>query len=232
MNTSSAKEPSSLQFNGINWKSFRLGENVLLLEAPEDISIDKIHHSAALIERFLGSSLADIVLAYHTIALFSDMETDTLFKTLLSQRKTHDYAAPKKVKMAIPICYEKGPDLETIASYAKLSVEKVIDIHLRGTYCCAFTGFTPGFIYAEGLDKRIACPRRANPRTAISAGSVGIGGHQTGIYSMNSPGGWNIIGQTPIVIFSHQRQPPMLVEAGTIFTFHRITREVFESWEN
>lgn len=203
---------------------------MILLEAPSDVAIAHIHQSTHLIESILGDELEDIVPAYHSIALFSNLDATALLSTLASADIRETTVPDEQKIVEIPICYEMGLDLEEVANHANISIKQLIDIHLSGTYRSLFIGFTPGFIYADGLDKRLACPRKANPRTRLPAGSVGIGGSQTGIYSLESPGGWNIIGLTPMQLFDVQHDPPMIVEVGTVFTFKRITKDQFESW--
>ena len=129
----------------------------------------------------------------------------------------------------IPVCYggEFGPDIEHIAKHAGLSVEEVIDIHTSRDYLIYMLGFLPGFTYLGGLDERIHTPRLANPRVRIPAGSVGIGGSQTGIYPMDSPGGWQLMGLTPVKTHDPARKVPILVEAGDYIRFVRIDENEF-----
>ncbi len=141
----------------------------------------------------------------------------------------HHFSFQKKV-IEIPICYEYELDLDPLGEYVKLSREEIIAIHLADTYRSLFIGFTPGFIYADGLDHRLYCPRKSNPRTSVPRGSIGIGGQQTGIYSLESPGGWNIIGRTPVKLFDFALNPPMKIKVGTSFRFKRITKKEFIEW--
>lgn len=121
----------------------------------------------------------------------------------------------------IPVCYggAYGPDLTDVAAEAGLSAQAVIDIHSGGSYPVYMMGFTPGFPYLGGMDKRIAAPRLSTPRTLIPAGSVGIAGEQTGIYPLPSPGGWRLIGRTPLKLFDRASQSPFLLAAGDIVRF-------------
>lgn len=121
----------------------------------------------------------------------------------------------------IPVCYggEYGPDLASIAENAGLSEEEVIRIHSSRDYLIYMLGFLPGFCYLGGLDERIFTPRLANPRLKIDAGSVGIGGSQTGIYPLDSPGGWQLMGKTPVKTYDPDREKPILVEAGDYIRF-------------
>lgn len=129
--------------------------------------------------------------------------------------------ARKKRVFEIPVCYggSCGPDLPAIAEHAGLSEKEVIEIHSSADYLIYMLGFLPGFTYLGGLDERIHTPRLANPRIRIPAGSVGIGGSQTGIYPMDSPGGWQLMGMTPVKTYDPEREVPILVEAGDYIRF-------------
>ena len=137
--------------------------------------------------------------------------------------------AIKKKIYEIPVCYggEYGPDLQNIADHAGLTPEEVIKIHTSTDYLIYMLGFLPGFTYLGGLDERIHTPRLANPRLTIPAGSVGIGGSQTGIYPLDSPGGWQLMGMTPVKTYDPNRARPILVEAGDYIRFVRIDEEEF-----
>jgi inhibitor of KinA len=130
----------------------------------------------------------------------------------------------------IPVCYglEFGPDLHHVASTHGLSPEEVIQLHTTPVYDVIMVGFTPGFPYLSGLDPRLFTPRRTSPRTIVSAGSVGIADRQTGIYSIDSPGGWQIIGRTPLKIFDPGKADPFLIRAGNRLRFTPITGDQFE----
>lgn len=135
----------------------------------------------------------------------------------------------KKRVFEIPVCYggEYGPDIENIAKNAGLSVEEVIKIHSSRDYLIYMLGFLPGFCYLGGLDERIHTPRLANPRLKINAGSVGIGGSQTGIYPLDSPGGWQLMGMTPVKTYDPDREVPILVEAGDYIRFIPVDEEEY-----
>ncbi|MEH0156609.1 5-oxoprolinase subunit PxpB [Limibacter armeniacum] len=130
----------------------------------------------------------------------------------------------------IPVCYDYrfGMDLQEVASLNRLSVEEVIQIHTSGTYKVYMLGFMPGFMYLGGLNEKITCPRKQQPRQKVYQGSVGIAGNQTGIYPMESPAGWQIIGRTPIAIFSPFSNPHTLAKQGDLIKFKSITVEEFE----
>ena len=136
----------------------------------------------------------------------------------------------RKKIFEIPVCYggEYGPDIDNIASHAGLTQEEVIQIHSSRDYLIYMLGFLPGFCYLGGLDERIHTPRLSNPRLRIRAGSVGIGGSQTGIYPLDSPGGWQLMGMTPVKTYDPEREIPILVEAGNYIRFVPIDEEQYK----
>ena len=131
----------------------------------------------------------------------------------------------------IPVCYdpEFALDIDDVARRANISPSEVIRLHSAAEYRVACIGFVPGFPFLAGLPKKLATPRREVPRKEIPAGSVGIGGAQTGIYPLRSPGGWNLIGRTPLRLFGPEKNPPALLRAGERVRFRKITRDEFES---
>ncbi len=132
----------------------------------------------------------------------------------------------------IPVCYESefGLDITQVADFHGMHTEKVIELHTAPVYHVYMIGFILGFPYLGGLDHRLYTPRKKDPRKTVPAGSVGIAGRQTGIYPVESPGGWRIIGTTPVKIFDLQRKEPFLLEMGDKMRFISITREEFESY--
>ena len=130
----------------------------------------------------------------------------------------------------VPVCYEHefAPDLPQVARYTSLSEEQVIALHSAGDYFVYFLGFSPGFAYLGGLPTQLHVPRLATPRKQVSAGSVGLAGEQTGIYPNNSPGGWQLIGRTPLRMFDASVDPPSRLQPGDRVRFLRIDRAQFE----
>ena len=129
----------------------------------------------------------------------------------------------------IPVCYggEFGPDIEEVAKINNLTVDEVIKIHSNGKYLVYMIGFAPGFPYLGGMSQRIAAPRRESPRTAIPKGSVGIAGMQTGVYPIETPGGWQLIGRTPIKLFDLDGDTKSLLKPGDIAKFYPISYEEY-----
>jgi inhibitor of KinA len=133
--------------------------------------------------------------------------------------------------ITIPVCYEAefAPDIEALATQKNIAVEEVIRIHSSGEYRVYMLGFLPGFCYLGEVDERIVVSRKPQPQTVV-AGSVGIAGKQTGIYPMASPGGWQIIGRTPLKLFDAQKEQPALLMAGDRIRFTSITKNEFASY--
>jgi inhibitor of KinA len=135
-------------------------------------------------------------------------------------------------EVAIPVCYGGafGPDLADVAGICGISGEEVVRLHSGGRYEVRAVGFMPGFGYLAGLPAEIAAPRRATPRTRVAAGSVGIAGMQTGVYPLESPGGWQLIGRTPVAMFRPAERRASLLEVGDAVRFDVISEQEFAAW--
>jgi inhibitor of KinA len=133
-------------------------------------------------------------------------------------------------RVEIPVLYEAAvaPDLEALAAEKDLTVEALVALHTAPDYRCHLLGFRPGFPFLGGLDPRLVAARLASPRPRVPAGSVGIGGRQTGVYPVDSPGGWRLIGRTPLRLFDPARTDPFLVRAGDTVSFVSVDRTTFE----
>jgi inhibitor of KinA len=141
-------------------------------------------------------------------------------------------ALPAPQTIEVPVCYggDLGPDLGDVAARHRTTADEIVRIHSSGHYLVYMVGFMPGFAYLGGLPAEIATPRRSLPRTAVPAGSVGIGGQQTGVYPLESPGGWNLIGRTPVRIFDLSRKTPTLLNTGDRVKFRPISLDEFRDW--
>lgn len=135
----------------------------------------------------------------------------------------------KKIHI-IPVCYGDtfGEDIGYVSEYTGLKEEEIIRLHCGRDYLIYMLGFLPGFAYLGGLDERIFCPRLESPRTRIMAGSIGIGGEQTGIYPLDSPGGWRLIGKTPLRPYDVHRNPPILYKMGDYIRFQPVTSDEYD----
>lgn len=190
-----------------------------------------------------GRGIVDVVPAYATVTVFYDPQQfgdagedafDAVCRFIMAcaMRRARRVrgAAPRLVE--IPVCYggEFGPDLGAVAEHCRMEPERVVARHARPRYLVHAIGFTPGFPFLGGLPGFLNTPRRATPRARVVAGSVGIGGAQTGVYPIASPGGWQIIGRTPLALFNPRREPAALLRPGDRVRFRRISPKEFESW--
>jgi len=137
--------------------------------------------------------------------------------------------APPSKNIKIPVCYEGefSPDIKRVMKYTGYSKNEIITKHISGNYLVYFIGFSPGFPYIGGMDHTLETPRMKTPRTVVPAGSVAIGGNQTGIYPIQSPGGWNIIGRTHLTLFEWENIDNSLIKIGTKIEFYPITKDEF-----
>ncbi|UAW64200.1 5-oxoprolinase subunit PxpB [Mycoavidus sp. HKI] len=199
---------------------FPFGESALVCEspAPATLACQKRIWTIAEVAR-QWPHVTEVVPGMNNLTvLFDPLATNV---DVLTQKLAKAWGAvDTKLKpgrlVEIPVCYggEYGPDLATVAHHTALSAEAVIKLHASTEYTVFCLGFQPGFAYLGGLDPKLETPRRAEPRVAIPAGSVGIGGAQTGIYPASSPGGWQLIGHTREKLFDPMRTPPSLLQPG------------------
>lgn len=222
-----------------------LGDNALLLQLGEAID-EATHQRVQAVWRALAAEplpgVSEVVPAYTSVTLFYDPwravqagapETDIAgwLGTQVRERiKNPPKAAKAKPRtVVVPVCYggEYGPDLPRVAAQAKLSPEAVVTLHSSARYRVHLIGFAPGFPYLGGLPKELATPRHAKPRMSVPAGSVAIGGEQTGIYPQPTPGGWNLIGRTPLRLFRPDQNPPVLLQAGDEVRFKPVAPAEF-----
>jgi inhibitor of KinA len=142
-------------------------------------------------------------------------------------------ALPEPRQMEIPVCYgsEYGPDLDDVAALHGLTAAQVIELHASNTYLVYFLGFAPGFAYLGELPEALATPRLATPRRRVPAGSVGIAGNQTGVYPFETPGGWRLLGRTPLAMFRADRDGLSLLSIGDRVRFMPVSRERFAAME-
>jgi len=233
-----------------------LGDSSLLIRVCERVgnmpqeTIQQVLNVQRRIEAAKIPGIVDLAPAYTTIGVFYDpiqavakgASPEGIFSWLATRihqaladevRAVSLAASPvKSRRIEIPVCYggEFGPDLEDVARIAGLTPEELIRRHSEGEYYVHCLGFTPGFPYLSGLAPELAMPRRDVPRKEIPAGSVGIGGSQTGIYPLRSPGGWHLIGRTPFRLFSVDGDPPSLLRPGDRVRFCAITPADFDAW--
>lgn len=227
------------------FKLFPLGDAALVVQFGDEIS-PEVHRMVAAFAQYLNSQsfpgFIESVPAYCTLTVYYDplkvgeMENATPYEQvrqyLYRLAACIESGTPQQARLVeIPVCYGGtfGPDLEFVAQHNKLTVEEVMAIHSQKEYLVYMIGFAPGFPYMGGMDTRISAPRKETPRSKIPAGTVGIANIQTGIYSLETPGGWQLIGRTPLTLFNHEREPASLLQAGDKVRFVPVTSE--EYWE-
>jgi inhibitor of KinA len=213
------------------------GDRAVLVEYGDAIDPavnEKVRAMTTLLKKSLPEGVEAVIPAYRNLSLIYDpliTFPGKLLDTIIElEAKIRDVAvAPPRI-VEIPVLYggEFGPDIQVVADHNGLTVEQVIAIHTATDYPIYMIGFTPGFCYLGGLDKRIHTPRRKTPRTVLPGGSVGIAEAQTGMYPVDSPGGWQIIGRTPLKLFAPERASPFLYEAGDRIRFVPIVTQEYE----
>ncbi len=214
--------------------------NYVHIEFPQEISPEVnrgVSELTNLLRCALGAHLLSIIPSYAAILLEYDpakLELAELMKVIekaISEMgKSEETAAPRKY---LPVLYggESGPDMARVAEHCKMTEEEIISRHSNTVYQVYMLGFNPGFPYLGGMEKDLAVPRLTTPRVRIPAGSVAIGGEQTGVYSLAAPGGWNIIGLTPLNLFDPANNPPALLAAGDEVVFIPVSEAEFNAFK-
>ncbi|MGV3587081.1 MAG: 5-oxoprolinase subunit PxpB [Adhaeribacter sp.] len=220
-----------------------LGDAAVIIKFGEEIS-PAVHSwvkaFAKLFNTYSFPGFIELVPAYTTVTIFYnpwvssnkgkhnpyEQVTNAILNLLPQLKPTAETSSPT---VKIPVCYggSFGPDLAFVALHHNISPEEVIHIHAGNIYLVYMIGFAPGFPYLGGMDASIATPRKKAQRSQIPAGSVGIAGPQTGIYSLPTPGGWQLIGRTPLNLFNSSLQPATLLQAGDRVQFFPITPAEF-----
>ena len=232
-------------FNDI--KFFQIGENAISLEFGGEINeatLERISSLNQCIKQNPFAALLSTIPAYATLTLYFNvvgLMSDVSMKGVTTLDKISAYIKSLNVDtnndqqtqdhiIQIPVCYDAtfGLDLEELTSFYQLTKKEIIEMHSSAVYTVFMIGFVPGFPYLGGLSEKLFTPRRQNPRPVIPAGSVGIAGKQTGIYPLETPGGWQIIGRTPLTLFDANRQQPSLLKAGDKIKFDPISLNEFE----
>lgn len=182
-----------------------------------------------------GSVIRDAVVGYHTLTVYFDpLRVDGRWledQLATIAADTASLADTSRAHIEVPVCYggELGPDLADVAHAAGCTEEDVVGLHTSHEYRVFVVGFVPGFGYMGPVDPRLALPRRRSPRTRVPAGSVALAAGQTGIYPMETPGGWHLIGRTPVRPFDANRAEPVLFRPGDRVRFRSITREDYDA---
>lgn len=225
---------------------FPLGDSALIIDFGNiiDEQINKLVHAVFYeLQKDPVPGLVEAVPAYSSLTIYYDVlfirkkinGSATAFEWVAE--KVKEYLSRDRIEVQsngtlihIPVCYEReyGTDLNFIAMQNKISVEEIIHLHVSVTYRVYMLGFLPGFAYMGLVDEKIATPRKQFP-APVEAGSIGIAGRQTGIYPLNSPGGWQVIGRTPLKLFDKEKNDPTLFKTGDTVQFYSITKDEFEN---
>ncbi len=223
----------------MKYKIFPIGDNALTIEFGREISAEHnnlVLKLAAYFEQNAFQGFVEIVPAYASLACFYDVsivrKNFSAFATAFDAVKNFaeialqnldNFDESKRRLIEVPVCFGKefALDLDTVATMNNLTASQVIEIFLAETYRVYMLGFLPGFAYMGEVDERIAAQRKRSPRLKVPKGSVGIAGRQTGIYSLASPGGWQIIGKTNVELFTPERAAPTFLNAGDLLRFYQ-----------
>ena len=213
-----------------------LGDSAFLIKLGDTISIDINRQINTLVRELAKANIKgiiELIPAYNELMVcYNPLEIN--YNMLIKQLRhiesnLKNISLPPTLTLHIPVCYESefAADIDIVANTNHLTKEKLIQIHTATPYLVYMLGFTPGFCYLGQMDKRLSTPRKSLPRLNIESGSVGIAGNQTGIYPIDSPGGWQIIGKTPIKLFAPKRKPEILIQAGNYIKFYSISSTEF-----
>jgi inhibitor of KinA len=221
----------------VAWRIVRAGDSAVTVEFEERIDPAVNARAVALADALRGAELAgvrDVVPTFRSVTIFFDpLRTD--YDVLLARLERHaSVDAPAIAEdsdpIRIPVCYggDFGPDLGHVAAFGQVDEAEAVRLHTATTYRVFMLGFVPGFAYMGLVDARIAALRHATPRMRVPRGSVGIAGLQTAIYPMDTPGGWQLVGRTPVRAFDPRRADPFLIRAGDAVRFYAIDRTEFD----
>ncbi|RZK81824.1 MAG: 5-oxoprolinase subunit PxpB [Pedobacter sp.] len=219
-----------------DYKCYPLGDAAIVIEFGSiiDPTINfRIRSVCNWLDEYTFEGFVEYVPAYTTITIYYQpfiVGYDELLEMVIEMlAEESSDAEQERVLIEIPVLYggKYGVDLHSVAKHNRLTIEEVVAIHSGAEYLVYMIGFAPGFPYMGGLDERIAAPRKTSPSAKILSGSVGIAGMQTGIYPMETPGGWQIIGRTPLKLFDVERDNPSLLKAGNLVRFKAISEEQY-----
>lgn len=228
----------------MNAKSYSFIENgdgaisIIFNEPISEKLSRKIIYLAHQLKTHFAQSITDTIPAYQSLTIcfnpLSDLKESLKETTLNILKQYKPQQDLQSSSIEIPVCYEKSyaPDIEKVAKRCQLKVTEVIEIHSKQTYLVHMLGFSPGFLYLGGLSEKIYCERKKTPSTRVPAGSIGIGGSQTGVYPQATPGGWQIIGRTPLNLFKPNSESPFIAEPLTKIRFVPITAKAFKKLAN
>ncbi|MEQ4511620.1 MAG: 5-oxoprolinase subunit PxpB [Dickeya sp.] len=202
-------------------RCYLLGERAVVLELEPPLRLESQQRIWGLAERLTGhDEVSEVIPGMNNLTVVlkhpREQALDAIERLQRWWEESASFAQEQARDVDIPVTYggDYGPDLKTVAEHCGMTPKQVVERHAAGRYVVYFLGFQPGFPYLGGLDEALFTPRRAEPRVQVPAGSVGIGGNQTGIYPLITPGGWQLIGQTSLALFQPTQTPPVLLRPG------------------
>ncbi|ACZ76063.1 MULTISPECIES: 5-oxoprolinase subunit PxpB [Dickeya] len=202
-------------------RCYLLGERAVVLELEPPLRLESQQRIWGLAERLTGhDEVSEVIPGMNNLTVVlrhpREQALDAIERLQRWWEESASFAQEQARDVDIPVTYggDYGPDLKTVAEHCGMTPKQVVERHAAGRYVVYFLGFQPGFPYLGGLDEALFTPRRAEPRVQVPAGSVGIGGNQTGIYPLSTPGGWQLIGQTSLALFQPTQTPPVLLRPG------------------
>ncbi len=235
-----------------------LGDSAVVVTLGDTMSETtwvRVRSLTAALEREGGAGIVDVVPAYTTVTVFYEIapaagteespyericrviaeqigKVEHTWPDLVRQKLGDDSGATGR-QIEIPVCYEGeyAPDLADVARHCGIAPAEVVQLHSAANYIVQAIGFAPGFPYLGGLPEKLFTPRRPTPRVSVPAGSVGIGWRQTGVYPLATPGGWQLIGRTPLVLFRPQDKAPAMLRVGDHVKFRALSREEYAAWK-
>ncbi len=219
--------------------SYPMGDRGLLVEFGDEISREineKVRRMALVVQDDIREGIVEVVPTYRSLLIIYNpllLPVEDLKERLTRIEEGLQQAPLPEPKLTrIPAVYggHYGPDLEEVARYHQISPERVIQLHCSKPYLIYMIGFMPGYPYLGELPEELVTPRLKTPRLVVPKGSVAIAQRQTGIYSMESPGGWQILGRTPVELFDPGRNPPALLKMGDLVQFYQISEREFKEW--
>jgi KipI family sensor histidine kinase inhibitor len=219
--------------------SYLMGDRGLLLEFGDEISRDineKVRRMTLAMQAEAMAGIVETVPTYRSLLVIYNpviVSIKDLRKRLKEiEEGLQQTPLPEPKLTRIPVVYGGiyGPDLEEVAKYHQISPKQVIELHCSKSYLIYMIGFMPGYPYMGELPQALVTPRLKTPRLVVPKGSVAIAQKQTGIYSMESPGGWHILGRTPVELFDPEKDPPALLQMGDFAQFYEISEKEFKEW--
>ena len=218
---------------------FYMGDRGLLLEFGDEISLEineKVRRMALTLQAVAIEGIIETIPTYRSLLILYNpliLSIEDLKKRLEGMEEglgQSPFPEPKLTR--IPVVYGGyyGPDLDDVAKFCQITPEEVVRFHCSKPYHIYMIGFMPGYPYMGELPEALVTPRLKTPRLSVPAGSVAIAQRQTGIYPMESPGGWQIIGQTPVQLFDPEKEHPVLLQMGDLVQFYPITEKEFKEW--